>query len=557
MTAGLVTIDRAAQVARLRDFSEVWDALARCRDRGVHIFDDNTRVMVYRSYRDVLDEAGRLAATLARYGVGRGHHVLLCAATHPNFPSLWLALVWLGATPVPVPPRAALVGQYTFRERLRGIIRYFPFYLCADDERVEILEITAETAATTRIVALDELYRDSVTPLQFPERVSPAEQDVAFVQFTSGSTKAPKGILVTYGNLFANVYDIWSRLQTDPDAERFISWLPLYHDMGLVGKFLGCLLTQTELVLMSPQAFAKRPLNFLSMIGEYRASVCSMPNFALEWILRRMSASVDQNYSLESMKWIGVGAEPVNPATLERFELTLRAHGLREGTLSPCYGLAEATLGVSISPPGEGYDLFEHDGRHYPTVGRLLTGMEVRVSPQEGHPAFGRILIRGESVARRALIGEEVVNLLDQDGYYDTKDIGGFAGSHLVVLGRADEMFIVNGENYFPSDIESVVRTVASVLRNRVVCFCVASGSRRAGEIVILYESRPLSLAEEDKLNSEIERQVRGHMGLPAVTIQGVPPKTIPVTPSGKIQRLRARQLYQEGFYHTSETECV
>ena len=111
MTAGLVTIDRAAQVARLRDFSEVWDALACCRDRGVHIFDDNTRVMVYRSYRDVLDEAGRLAATLARYGVGRGHHVLLCAATHPNFPSLWLALVWLGATPVPVPPRAALVGQ--------------------------------------------------------------------------------------------------------------------------------------------------------------------------------------------------------------------------------------------------------------------------------------------------------------------------------------------------------------------------------------------------------------------------------------------------------------
>lgn len=557
MTAGLVTIDRTTQVVKRRDFSTVWNALSRCRDRGMHIFDDNTRVMVYRSYRDVLDEAGRLAATLARHGVSRGHQVLLCAATNPNFPSLWLALVWLGATPVPVPPRAALVGQYTFRERLRGIIRFFPFYLCEDDERDEILEIMTETAAPTRIVALSELYRDSVTPLQFPERVSPAAEDMAFVQFTSGSTKAPKGILVTYGNLFANVYDIWSRLRTDPDSERVISWLPLYHDMGLVGKFLGCLLTQTELVMMSPQAFAKRPLNFLSMIGEYRASECSMPNFALEWILRRMSASADQDYLLGSMKWIGVGAEPVNPATLERFERKLRPHGLREGVLSPCYGLAEATLGVSISPPGEGYDLFAHNGRRYPTVGRLLTGMEMLVSPQERHTAFGRILIRGASVARQALVGEEVVDLLDQDGYYDTKDIGGFTGSHLVVVGRADEMFIVNGENYFPNDIESVVRTVAGVLRNRIVCFYVASGSRGAGEIVILYESRPLSLAEEDKLNSEIERQVRGHMGLPAVTIRGVPPKTIPVTPSGKIQRLRARQLYLEGLYHTSKTECV
>lgn len=557
MTAGLVMIDRVSQVAKLRDFSEVWDALARCQDRGVHIFDDDARVMVYRSYRDVLDEAGRLAASLARHGVSRGHHVLLCAATHPNFPALWLALVWLGATPVPVPPRAALVGQYTFRERLRGIIRFFPFYLCEDDEREDILEITVETAASTRIVALSELYRDSVAPLQFPERVSPAAQDVAFVQFTSGSTKAPKGILVTYGNLFANVHDIWSRLRTDPDTERFITWLPLYHDMGLVGKFLGCLLTQTELVMMSPQAFAKRPLNFLSLIGEYRPSVCSMPNFALEWILRRMTTSADREYSLGSMKWIGVGAEPVNPATLERFERTLRTHGLCEGVLSPCYGLAEATLGVSISPPGEGYDLYAQDGRRYPTVGRLLTGMEVRLSPQEGHTTFGRILIRGESVARQALAGEEVVDLLDQDGYYDTKDIGGFAGSQLVVLGRADEMFIVNGENYFPYDIESVVRTVAGVLRNRVVCFHVASGPHRTGEIVVLYESRPLSLVEEDRLNSEIERQVRGHMGLPAVTVRGVPPKAIPVTPSGKIQRLRARQLYLEGFYHTSTTECV
>lgn len=557
MTAGLITVGQATQAATARDFSAVWDALARCRDRGIHIFDDNTRVLVYRSYRDVLDEAGRLAATLAHHGVSRGHRVLLCAATQPNFPSLWLALVWLGATPVPVPPRAALVGQYTFRERLRGIIRFFPFYLCEDDERDEILGIAAETAAPTRIVVFSELYRNSVTPLQFPERVSPTAADLAFVQFTSGSTKAPKGILVTYGNLFANVHDIWSRLRNDPETERFITWLPLYHDMGLVGKFLGCLLTQTELVMMSPQAFAKRPLNFLSMIGEYRTSVCSMPNFALEWILRRLSASADHDYSLGSMKWIGVGAEPVNPATLERFERTLRAHGLREGVLSPCYGLAEATLGVSISPPGEGYDLYAHDGRRYPTVGRLLTGMEVRVSPQAGHTAFGRILIRGESVARQALVGEEVVDLLDQDGYYDTKDIGGFAGSHLVVLGRADEMFIVNGENYFPYDIESVVRTVAGVLRNRVVCFYVASGAHRTGEIVILYESRPLSLAEEDKLNSEIERQVRGHMGLPAVTVRGVPPKTIPVTPSGKIQRLRARQLYLDGFYYTSKTECV
>ena len=547
---------QASWTAKLQDFSGVWDALARCRDRGMYIFDDNTREMVYRSYQDVFDGAGQLAATLARLGVRRGDRVLLCAATQVNFPSLWLALVWLGATCVPVPPRAALVGQYTFRERLRGIIHCFPFYLCDDDERAEVLEIAAETAASTRIVAFSELYRNSATPLPLPERVSPDVKDIAFVQFTSGSTKAPKGILITYSNLFAGVHAIWSRLRTEPDTERGISWLPLYHDMGLVG-FLGCLLTQTELVMMSPQAFAKRPLNLLSLIGEYRTSMCSMPNFALEWILRRLSASPNHQYSLDSMKWIGVGAEPVNPATLDRFERALRAHGLREGVLSPCYGLAEATLGVSIAALGEGYDLFEHAGRSYPTAGRLLTGMEVCLAPQEGNSAFGRILIRGESVARQALVGGEVVDLLDEDGYYDTKDIGTVAGPHLVVLGRADEMFIVNGENYFPNDIESVVRTVAGVMRNRVACFYIERGPQHTGEIVILYESRPLSLDDEDSLTSEIERQVRSHLGLSAVTIRGVPPKTIPVTPSGKIQRLRARQLYLEGFYHASKTECV
>lgn len=539
-----------ASAPRLNDFAATWAGLAQCRDRGVHVYESDAGAPIYRSYAEIFDEAGPLAAALARRGIARGDRVLVCAATSSRFPVLWLALVWIGATPVPMPPRAALVGQYTFRERLNGIVPHFRFYICAADELTDIAETAAASGTSMHAFVLPALEHDTDAPA--PARFCPQLDDVAFIQFTSGSTKAPKGILITYRNLFANAFEIASRLEYRPACDRLISWLPLYHDMGLVGKFLSALLYQMDLVLMSPQGFAKRPLQFLTLVGKHAAQICSMPNFALEWILRRLGATSSKQppFSLASLRWLGVGAEPVQPETLQAFDRALRPYGLHAGVLSPCYGLAEATLAVAIDAPGTPYGLVPWAGRPYPTAGHILSGIDVAVSDDAMAPAsVGRIRIRGDSVARQALINGEVRDLLDREGYYDTKDIGGIVDGRLFILGRADEMFIVNGENRFPYDIESAVRHVDGVLRNRVVCFHVAGDGIFPGRTVVLYESRPLPPLESTRLNDDIVAEVRRRTGVELTTVLAVAPKSIPVTPSGKIQRLRARQMFMEGCF--------
>ena len=206
-------------------------------------------------------------------------------------------------------------------------------------------------------------------------------------------------------------------------------------------------------------------------------------------------------------------------------------------------GLAEATLAVTIAHPGQGYCLSSHGGESYVTCGHPIDGMEIKLGVD------GRILIRGESVAQTALIDGIVTKIVDDQGYYDTKDIGYWHKDALVVLGRADEMFIVNGENYFPYDIENAVRAVKDVHKNRAVCFQCPPSRGQPSRIVVLYESLPQTPQQEAQMHEAVSCAVLAHAGLSVQEIIPVAPRSIPVTPSGKLQRLRARQLYLKGFY--------
>ena len=543
------------QARKRHSVAELWAGLADCKSRGVYVYEQEAGAPVYRSYAELFLETRRLAGALANHGIGYGDRVLICAATNTDFPALWLALMWRGATPVPMPPRAALIGQYSFKERLLGILPQFRHYLCAADEIGEIAETAAACGSAVKILSFADILQATPPDAAATPAATPPLDAAAFIQFTSGSTRAPKGIVVSYRNLFANVFEISSRLAYVPAQDRLISWLPLYHDMGLVGKFLSAVINQMDLILMPPQAFAKRPLRFLQLIDLHQAQVCSMPNFALEWILRRLNnaAQRDTEFSLASLKWFGVGAEPVLPHTLRAFDRAMRAYGLRDGVLSPCYGLAEATLAVAIDAPGTHYSFRDYDGRSYPSAGCVLGGIDVAIGfDSAGTTDIGRVRIRGDSIAQQALIDGKLQPLLDEAGYYDTKDIGELVDDRLFILGRADEMFIVNGENRFPYDIESAVRAVDGVLRNRVVCFHVPLDMEApAHGVVLLYESRPLPAVELERLRREIELSVRRRTGVELGAVVAVAPKSIPVTPSGKLQRLRARKLFVEGFYES------
>lgn len=529
------------------DLNAVWAALDACDDQGIHVYDDATMAMTYRSYAQIAKDAGRWAAVLESHGVRKGDKVLIGAETNPDFPVLWMALLWIGATPVPMPPGYALMGQYTFTERVRGILRHFRHYYAQNDDvgvlralaRGMDLDVCIEGVAQLR-AQVDALPAS----IAVPPRATLTDDDLAFVQFTSGSTRAPKGIQVRYSNLFANVRAIWSAVGVDSARHRWISWLPLYHDMGLVGKFLGPMLTRTSLVLVSPQFFARRPLQFLQMAEQYGCQLCSMPNFGYEWILKRLGGR-PQALSLAQFAWMGVGAEPVNPRAMAEFATTMAAYGLADGVVSPCYGLAEATLAVTLAPIGEGFALSRRDDETRVTCGRLVEDMEIRLDD-------GRILIRGPSVARSALIDGVETPLVDAEGFYDTRDLGYFDGDRLVVMGRADEMFIVNGENYFPYDIEGAARDVDGVLKRRAICFQVPASSTPVAtpaRVVLLYECLQTSAEELARIDDEIHAAVLGRTGLRVDVVMAVAARSIPVTPSGKLQRLRARQLFVDGYY--------
>lgn len=527
---------------RTREVDAVFRALEACQHKGIYVYDDAAACMTYKSFADYVSSAAPLAGVLAGRGIRSGDRVLVCAETNEFFPTLWLALMWIGATPVPMPPSYALMGQYTYRERVRGILSYFGHYCCHEDEVGQLHGLAAELSSDVKILPLAQLMHDAREYRgEVPLRGALAQNALAFIQFTSGSTRSPKGIQITYGNLFSNVASMWSRMQIDPSKHRWISWLPLYHDMGLVAGLLASFVTQTELILTSPQYFSRRPLQFLALADQYNANYCSMPNFAYEWILKRMQGRSSKAPSLSKFRWMGVGAEPINPVAMAKFESAMKPYGLGEGVLSPCYGLAEATLGVSLSFPGEGFRLHSSNGETRVTCGHLLEGFEMDLRG-------GRIRIRGDSVAKTALIDGKEVSLADADGYYDTKDLGLLDGDRLVVLGRADEMFVINGENYFPYDIESSARDVKGVLKRRVMCFQAPTGGS-AQNLVLLYELLPADTHLADEIESAIRADVIRHTGLALDVVLGVPPRTLPVTPSGKLQRLRARQLFVDGYY--------
>ena len=517
-----------------------WQQLVATGERGLHVFEETTGTCHRQSWAELAASAPAMATTLQAHGIRRGDLVPLCAETTRLFAQLWLGLVWLGATPVPLPPRHAMTSQAAYHARLAGILPHYRHYLCGAGDEPAVRALLSAQDLTLSLIPIADLARDAgMQAPPFTARADLTPDDIAFVQYTSGSTRAPKGIRITWGNLFANVDALCERLRVDPASDTLISWLPLYHDMGLIGKFLSAVISTCDLVLLPPHVFVRRPLQLLRLIRDHRASICSMPNFAYALLLKRLAGQTEVP-SVASIKWFGVGAEPVRAETMSAFAAAMTPHGLRPGALSPCYGLAEATLAVTVAPVGEPLWIVTLAGSRHVTCGTMLAGFETRIDATSGS-----IRIKGPSVARTALIDGAVLSLVDDQGFYDTRDLGTFVDGRLVVLGRSDDLFVINGENRFPYDIEALVR---EELGDATRCVCV-SVAREPGvqELVVLFERRPQQADEDEARCEAIRRVVLGRAGLRLDVVLPLPPKALPRTPSGKMQRAQARELYRRG----------
>jgi fatty-acyl-CoA synthase len=403
---------------------------------------------------------------------------------------------------------------------------------------------------------------DSVAgPLHAPVPVS--EDDTALLQLTSGSSADPKAVRITHGNLYANMTAMAQAGALDPVNDVMVSWLPLFHDMGMVGFLTVPMALGLELVKATPSDFMSRPLLWAELISRHRGTITAAPNFAYGLLARRL-AGTDEHFDLSSLRFALNGAEPIEPAAVRAFTAAGARFGLSERCIVCAYGMAEATVGVSFAPLGIGMQVDTVDAdalearrravpanpsdrhvRAFPRLGPPLPGLEAQVVANDGHllaeREVGRIRVRGESVTREYLTVEGTRPTQDPDGWLDTGDEGYLADGEVVICGRRKDVIIMCGRNIYPTDIERAAGLVDGVRPGNVAAVRIDAGARRESFAVAVESNRAGDTEAERILRKEIVSRVVDAVGLRPGAVVVLPPATLPKTPSGKLRRAAVR----------------
>jgi len=409
------------------------------------------------------------------------------------------------------------------------------------------------------------------SPRTAPPLTSPVpvgEDDTALLQLTSGSTAEPKAVRITHGNLYANMTAMAQVAGLDPETDVMVSWLPLFHDMGMVGFLTAPMALGLELVKVTPVDFLSRPLLWAELISRHRGTVTAAPNFAYALLARRL-AGTDEQFDLSSLRFALNGAEPIEPAAVRAFTAAGARFGLRESCVVCAYGMAETTLGVSFAPRDIGLQVDTVDAdalesqrravpagnpdqglRAFPRLGPPLPGLEAQVVGDDGRPLgereVGLIRLRGESVTREYLTVAGPRPTQDCDGWLDTGDEGYLAEGEVVVCGRRKDVIIMGGRNVYPTDIERAAGQADGVRAGNVVAVRLEAGARRESFAVAVESNHAGDADAERILRREVTSRVVDAVGLRPGAVVVLPPASLPKTPSGKLRRAAARAWITE-----------
>jgi acyl-CoA synthetase (AMP-forming)/AMP-acid ligase II len=474
-----------------------------------------------------------------------------------------------GLVPVPLFPPAQAGDISTFTRQSQHILHAsHAAAIVTSTEVAPLVDVSALTPPP-QVLLIDALAEGPAlaSPVQVPSSAP------ALLQFTSGSTAAPKGVILTQGNIDANVRAISGAHGLGAsESDVGVSWLPLYHDMGLIGMLLAGIQARVELVLMSPVLFLKRPTVWLDTISTYRGTISFAPNFAYDLCLKRVKPSQVEALDLSSWRIAGCGAEPIRAETLRAFARHFAAAGFKASAFVPSYGLAEHSLAVSFSQSGLKVDQVDavrlgRDSRAVPAVngspvvrlvgcGRPFPDHEVRIVDDEGQTLperrVGQILAKGPSVMKGYLDNPEATAAALKDGWLHTGDLGYIADGELFVCGRTKDLIIRQGRKYHPPDLESAIADVEGVRPSGVVVFGVTSLSQ-ADQVIAVLEAR--ASATPSDMVDHVRRRVRETAGLELDQIVLAPPGTIPRTTSGKVRRAETRARFEAGTLLTSGRE--
>jgi fatty-acyl-CoA synthase len=392
------------------------------------------------------------------------------------------------------------------------------------------------------------------------------------LQFTSGSTRAPKGVVVSHANLLANTRAIMlDGIKGDPETDLGVCWLPLYHDMGLIGHVLATLVVGMSVVFLPTLAFIARPSVWLATVHKYRGTITFGPNFAMALAAKRLNRN--EALDLSCLRVVGCGAEPIHAATLRTFIDTFEPYGLRPEVITPCYGLAEATLAVTFDSLERPVRVIHIDRAEYETrgVARVVTASDETsveltscgtVLPQhevtilddagqalpEGY--VGEIALRGPSITPGYFSDDEASRAARLGDWLLSGDRGFLRDGELFVCGRKKDLLIIDGRNYYPQSLEWVVEELPGVRRGAVVAFSIPGADTEA--LVVVAETR--SKAERPELTRQIRQSLRASIGLVPADVVLVGPGQLPKTSSGKLQRQKAKQMYSNGSFSIQAT---
>ncbi|OYW45888.1 MAG: acyl-CoA synthetase [Sphingomonadales bacterium 32-68-7] len=557
---------------RRSDFATLTEAIdyAALSDKGLNFHDARGALERAYPYREMRADAELMAYRLIAAGVGKDDRVALIAETGPDFAALFCGAVLAGAWPVPLPLPTTFGGRENYIDQLAVQLE------SADPKLLlypaEIAEMTAAAAARQGCEAIDweSFAAREAPPAELPEA---APDDICYLQYSSGSTRFPTGVAVTHRALLHNLYGHATAMEIGTN-DRVVSWLPWYHDMGLVGCFLSVIANQVSIDYLKTEHFARRPLAWLDLISRNPGTTLSYsPTFGYDICARRISSqsNVAERFDLSRWRLAGNGADMIRPDVMQSFVNAFAPAGFKASAFTPSYGLAEATLAVTVMPPGEGIrvELVEEERlsgsprnlsrparyRAIVNCGKPLPDMDVEIRGEDDSlrtdHQIGKVWCRGPSVMHSYFRNPEATAdclVPSEDGkgsWLDTGDMGYMAKGYLFIVGRAKDMIIINGKNHWPQDIEWAVEQLPGFNHGDIAAFSIEMENGEETPAVLVH-CRVSDPDERIKLRDTIRDKVRAITGMNCV-VELVPPRTLPRTSSGKLSRAKAKRLYLSG----------
>ena len=551
---------------RFSDFSTMGEALdyAATGARGFNFHDARGNLARPYSYAQLRADAIDCAYRLIASGIKPEGRIALVAETGTEFAQMFFGVIYAGAWPVPLPLPTSFGGKESYIDQLSVQLQscdpkilFFPS---------ELEQMAGEAARLNGVsgITFEQFLNAEPTPCTLPQADT---NDIAYLQYSSGSTRFPHGVAVTHNALLSNL-SAHSHGMELIETDRCISWLPWYHDMGLVGCFLSPVANQVTVDYLKTEDFARRPLAWLDLITRNEGtSISYSPTFGYDICARRMSSQMRASDRFDLSRWrlAGNGADMIRPDVMQSFVDAFADAGFSPSAFLPSYGLAESTLAVTIMPPGEGIivelveetelsggDAAEGRPQRYRAIvncGKPVKDMVVEIRDEDGgamaERQIGKVWTTGPSLMTGYFRDEEATAACMADGWLDTGDMGYLSEGYLYIVGRAKDMIIINGKNHWPQDIEWAVEQLPGFKQGDIAAFAITTAGGEEAPAVLVH-CRTSDDAERARLREEIREKVRAITGMNCV-VELVPPRTLPRTSSGKLSRAKAKKLYLAG----------